>query len=293
MGVSKLFAIIVVLLLLTSVAAVVIATMSSSSSSETVANGDYVTVDYTGKVDINGVMRTFDTSLWTVATNNVTYPKTCWFSASSESTYTTLKFYVGKGTVVTGFDQGVLGMKVGETKIIQIPASQGYGNMVASELTTFNINDSVPIYVTTTVAKFYTDFGVTAVNGLTVNHPIYEWPVTVLSVDSNAGTVLYQNQPTLNASYLVYHSSSVSEPSGWNITVTSIDSRANSGAGLIQFHHEISNSDSWGIQGYDHSDNLFILINVNETAGTAVMNFNSPLKGQTMVFSVTLVALKK
>jgi len=38
------------------------------------------------------------------------------------------KFALGAGSVITGFDQGILGMKVGGKRTITIPASQGYGN---------------------------------------------------------------------------------------------------------------------------------------------------------------------
>lgn len=39
-----------------------------------------------------------------------------------------LQFTVGAGQVVPGFDAGVSGMKVGETRIVSIPPSQGYGS---------------------------------------------------------------------------------------------------------------------------------------------------------------------
>ncbi len=38
-----------------------------------------------------------------------------------------LEFTVGKGEVVPGFDAGVVGMQVGETKTVRIPADQAYG----------------------------------------------------------------------------------------------------------------------------------------------------------------------
>jgi FKBP-type peptidyl-prolyl cis-trans isomerase FkpA len=37
-------------------------------------------------------------------------------------------FKLGGGSVISGFDQGVLGMKVGGTRTILIPAAQGYGS---------------------------------------------------------------------------------------------------------------------------------------------------------------------
>jgi hypothetical protein len=40
---------------------------------------------------------------------------------------TPLSFTVGAGQVIPGFDNGTVGMQAGETRIISIPASQGYG----------------------------------------------------------------------------------------------------------------------------------------------------------------------
>ena len=37
-------------------------------------------------------------------------------------------FWVGEGMVVPGLDQGLLGMKEGEARLITIPALEGYGN---------------------------------------------------------------------------------------------------------------------------------------------------------------------
>ena len=48
-----------------------------------------------------------------------------------ESAYhggTPLGFTVGAGQVITGFDEGTVGMQVGETRAILIPAAEGYGS---------------------------------------------------------------------------------------------------------------------------------------------------------------------
>lgn len=49
------------------------------------------------------------------------------FDASSLHGGTPLRFTLGSGQVIPGFDAGAAGMKVGETRIVQIPPSQGYG----------------------------------------------------------------------------------------------------------------------------------------------------------------------
>ena len=38
-----------------------------------------------------------------------------------------LEFVVGSGMVIPGFDAGVIGMEIGETKVIDIPAKDAYG----------------------------------------------------------------------------------------------------------------------------------------------------------------------
>jgi len=68
-----------------------------------VETGDTVKVHYTGTFE-NGTV--FDSS------------------AGREP----LEFRVGAGEMIPGFDEGVVGMQVGETKTIHIPADRAYGN---------------------------------------------------------------------------------------------------------------------------------------------------------------------
>jgi peptidylprolyl isomerase len=45
----------------------------------------------------------------------------------SSDTHGALKFTIGKSMVIPGFDEAVLGMKLGETKTVTIPPEKGYG----------------------------------------------------------------------------------------------------------------------------------------------------------------------
>ena len=67
-----------------------------------VKDGDSVTVHYTGKLDDGEV-----------------------FDSSRERD--PFKFKVGAGQVIPGFDNGVVGMEVGQTKTVEIPPDDGYG----------------------------------------------------------------------------------------------------------------------------------------------------------------------
>ncbi len=72
------------------------------------AVGDYVTVNYTGTLD-NGTV--FDSSL--------------------KPGRTPFGFLLGAGQVIRGWDEGVLGMKVGGTRELTIPPALGYGSQGA------------------------------------------------------------------------------------------------------------------------------------------------------------------
>lgn len=82
----------------------------------TVAKGDLVTVDYIGRLDDETV---FDTSVESVARAAGKYNEMRNYSEG-------LEFTVGAGQMIAGFDAGVVGMKLGETKTLTIPASQAY-----------------------------------------------------------------------------------------------------------------------------------------------------------------------
>lgn len=65
--------------------------------------GDKISIHFTGSLTDGGV---FDTS----------YPRGAF------------EFWVGEGMVIPGLDEGLLGMKEGEARLITIPPAQGYGN---------------------------------------------------------------------------------------------------------------------------------------------------------------------
>jgi peptidylprolyl isomerase len=71
---------------------------------EPVKKGDTVKVDYTGKLD-DGTQ--FDSSKGRQP----------------------LQFVVGAGSMIQGFDEAVVGMKVGDTKTIKIPPEKAYGTV--------------------------------------------------------------------------------------------------------------------------------------------------------------------
>ena len=86
----------------TGVAATVTPNTSDNKEKSVVADGDTVEVHYRGTLD-NG--EEFDTSYGS----------------------TPLSFTVGAGQVIKGFNDAVIGMKVGEKKSVHIPVDEAYG----------------------------------------------------------------------------------------------------------------------------------------------------------------------
>ena len=96
----------------------------TSTNGAIVANGNTITVDYVGRLDDQTV---FDTSVESVA-------KACGKYASGRNYNEWLTFSVGAKQMIAGFDKGVEGMKVGETKTITIPAKDAYGERSENNL---------------------------------------------------------------------------------------------------------------------------------------------------------------
>lgn len=81
-----------------------------------VENGDTISVNYVGKLEDGTV---FDTSEKEAALEAGIY--------NEMRDYEPLTFTVGAGQMIKGFDEGVVGMKVGEEKDLKIPPEEAYG----------------------------------------------------------------------------------------------------------------------------------------------------------------------
>lgn len=81
---------------------------------KTVKDGDKVSVDYSGWTE--GKM--FDSSIEADAKTNGFTPG---------HAFQPLEFVVGKGQVIKGFDEALVGMREGDEKNVSIPPEKGYG----------------------------------------------------------------------------------------------------------------------------------------------------------------------
>lgn len=286
---NMLVIIIVVMLLASTVGAFLFITGDTSASGAEVKMGSKVKVDYIGKLS-NG--KVFDTSFLSVAQDNNTYLKSPLFTYRSggSNAYVPLEFTVGAGTLIKGFEYGVLGMKVGQTEELTIPVSQGYGEIDPAKLVTIDLTETVPVHETMTAAEFKTAYGETAASQRVYDDPKYGWQIRVLDVDTVKDEVLIRNEPTNGSTYKAYGYSSDSSY-GWDILIANVDPTKGT-HGEIVVKHQLTSSDEGNAKGYDGSDTTkFVVQSIDTAAGTAVLNKNSEVTGVTLTFVVTIVSV--
>ncbi len=261
----------------------------------TVSVGSNVTVNYIGTFG-SGPQdgRVFDTSIYSVAIENVTYPKSLQFSyRGSEANYTPLGVSVGPnvpssgytidnitfGGVVTGFWQGLLGLEVGQTRVITFPPSAGYGAADPSCFVTQPLTFSIPVLHILTPSAFSTTYpGVNASAGTRFTDPTYGWTDLVFSVNSSAVAVQMLPSP----GWLVPGSS-------WPVQVTGVNATA------ITLENELTFSDVGNVSGTVSGSGVcgatsYIVSALNLSSGTYVQDFNREVVGQWLTFTVTIVA---
>lgn len=98
----------------------------ASTKGDIVEKWNTVTVDYVGRLDEETV---FDTSVESIA-------KACGKYTAGRNYNEGLSFEVGAGQMIAGFDKWVENMKVGETKTVEIPAKEAYGERDETKLIT-------------------------------------------------------------------------------------------------------------------------------------------------------------
>jgi FKBP-type peptidyl-prolyl cis-trans isomerase 2 len=274
--------------------------LPKGSGPQTVALGDNVTVNYIGFFGSTPQAgRVFDTSIYSVATNNATYPKSLEYTPRpSVANYTPLPFYVGGSvpsggysfggqtfsTVITGFWQGVIGMAGNTTRVITIPSSAAYGPLNQSCVFSLPLSYTVPVNFLVPGAQFSSLYpGVEPLAGIQFKDPVYGWNDTVLS--ANQTSVVVQNQPATGF---------VSYPNGWPVLVTNV---SGSGAGAITLVNQLTVASSGLVLGHSArsqtycGQSQFIVSSVDESTGTYTANYNREVIGATLVFQVTIVGI--
>ncbi len=99
-------------------------------SNTTVKSGKTIAVNYVGYLESGKI---FDTSREDIAENDDA-PKSSTYSYRGHGQYNLLEFTAGEGQMIVGFDEGVMGMHLGETKVIIVPPEKAYNNDESHDL---------------------------------------------------------------------------------------------------------------------------------------------------------------
>jgi len=262
---------------------------------KTVKMGDNISVDYIGSIENGNV---FDTSLEKVADENNLSPHA--------GGYKPLEFTVGKGRVIKGFDEGVIGMKVGENKTITIQPEKGYGLTKPELIRVFPIvqvipeTKEIPKEMEIPVSEFERVVGQGHKAGETVGIPDTNINFTVLNFTASNVTLSYK----LKVGDVVW-----SKGAPWNETVIKIDNqnitlKANvSKNAVVQLQGAPWNSTVVGLDNANitlrHNPipetivpSMFGQMKVNFNETSIIMDQNPELAGKTLVFKVTLVSIE-
>lgn len=202
----------------------------------TVGEGDVVEVNYTGRLEDGEV---FDTSYPEIA-GNASVPKVTWFV--ERPSYEPLEFTVGAGMMIQGFDEAVVGMKIGERKTMEIPPEKAYGYydqslvetvpLIQTVQKTMQIRRNWETYSQEEFQKYFGNVNIT--QGQTFNVLGTNFNASILYASGN--TTIIEMLPRQGEVVRLYDYP-------WNSTVTSVT------PGYIHLEHDIKSGDVIQFQG--------------------------------------------
>ncbi len=266
----------------------------SGCIAKTVKNGDTISVDYVGSLEDGKV---FDTSIESVAAeNNITKPE-----------YKPLNFTVGRGEVIRGFDEGVVGMKIGERKILTILPEKAYGIADPRRIRTLPVVQSLPATDTfprvfnISLNEFNTTFGSERINDKVVRIPgsnvdlliLNTTRVVTLSYNLSVGDKIYASNLPWNQTVVKIDKKNITVKHNvekgnviqyfpgapWNTTVVNISNES-----ITLRHNAIPDTMVKTTSGR-------VKVSFNETS--IIIDGNNELAGKTLIFNVTLRAIGK
>jgi FKBP-type peptidyl-prolyl cis-trans isomerase 2 len=265
-----------------------------------VKTGDNISVDYIGSLPDGKV---FDTSIEKVAIENNL------FTPGRE--YKPLNFTVGKGEVIKGLDEDVVGMKVGESRNLTIPPEKAYGLINPMMIQVMPIIENVS--TTREIPRVF-EVPLNQFEGtLGSNHRIGE---IVTIPETNINVTILNITSIVSLSYNLKAGDEMwSSGAPWNSTVVKVDEKN------ITIKANVSKNEIIQLQGAPWNTTVIGLNNINITLrhnaipdtvittqnmfgqpvpmkvsfnGTSIiMDQNPEYAGKTLIFNVTLVSINK
>lgn len=267
---------------------------AKSASSATIEEGDTVTLNYIGRYS-NGWV--FDTSLLDIAQDDALYPKSLTFTLRDNDSYAAFEMEAGGTGTIAGFSNGVLGLREGDHRVIDIAPEDGYA-LDETKLENWSIVETLPATESLSETDFSSLFGTTAIEMAVLPHYIFGWDVVVTSIVS--GTVYFKSTPEVGQIVYPYGDPTSDDPYGWGVQVEAYDWEANGGEGSVTIRNLIDESDVYTVQGVTSSGTEFILWDFDEANNTfqvhysdSAAGYNAEICGRALTFEIWIVSVEK
>ncbi len=259
--------------------------------------GDTITVHYTGWLRDDRIYdnrRIFDTSL------DVLHEETV-VTFQERTRGDPFTFTVGTG-VIDGWSEGVLGMKEGQTVILDIPPEKAYDTRTEELIYQVDKTEYLTMHETVSVDDFLQEHNVFPKINMVVQDSFWTWDKRVISVGNEFVDLIHE--PEVGQYYYAYSQ----DGTGWSTKVVSLDSSANSGDGEIVVEHHVDIRtvvSSNHLEKHDarFGDILSIKSGVGqssqpkgvvvETDDNIVIDFNEEVAGRSLTFKITVLEITK
>ncbi len=264
---------------------------------KTVKKGDTISINYTGRLEDGTV---FDTSIESVAKEYDIF----------KPDFAPLQFKVGEPGVIEGLSEGVIGMKVGETKTFPIKPEKAYGLPKPEMISAYDIIENVsakensfPRVFNISLEEFEGTYGynhnksdTVVIKGTNINMTVQNisdsvslyydlkegfqiysqmapWNMTVVKIDAKNVTI----KPSVKKNDVVRFQLDQFQKTPWNSTVIGVTEN-----NITLRHNAIPETKIQSMYGS-------MIVRFNETKLT--IDQNHELAGKTLTFNVTLVSI--
>jgi len=259
----------------------------------TVENGDNVSVDYVGSF-VDGAV--FDTSIEAVASENGIL--------NMARNYEPLKLSVGAGQVISGFDKAMVGMKVGESKIVTIPPEDAYGISNPELIDAMPRKEVMPAIIPRIIeaplSEFEATFGTESQVGDVVTPNGTNFSFTVINISSNV---------SLSRNFEIGDALPPQPGIPWNWTVSKMDDTNITLHSDAQVGEVVQLNYPWNSTVVDVNKDSIVLqhnpipdqtiqtpygpVKVSFNEDSIMIDRNTKFAGKTLVFNITLVSIDK
>jgi hypothetical protein len=236
-----------------------------------VRSSDIVDVNYIGFLS-NGEI--FDTSVGDLGRNNNFKKADQW--QGHGDTYQPLTTSIDTQSVVDGFNEGIKGLEIGQSRTIFVPPEKGYANYINL---TIPKTEKVPMILRMEWNEFVNTYGETPAENIIVKDKYWNWSVQVIDLEGINVTAMINPQSLLNDTV---------HPYGWDSKIVSIDSMANGGEGEIVVKHTVPSGVNVTYRGKSGE----ILEETDTGIKIRYNDSTSPLSEVDMWFQITLVKIQ-